>query len=195
MSAAPTLPTARPEQDIPACSGAIVQTEGNGGLPKATGKLMSTPGRPLSREHARDCSPPASAQKRRAEPAMDASATKKRAVHRDSCAAADAPQRPERRALRADQIDFSQDSDSGGIRLEELLELELNAESLTPPAIGTTSPPTSKPNLWRRRYRRTSRRLRTSSSAAAQRRRPQTPRLKSILGAIYRNAPGPKSLT
>ena len=146
MSAAPTLPTARPEQDIPACSGAIVQTEGNGGLPKATGKLMSTPGRPLSREHARDRSPPASAQKRRTEPAIDASATKKRAVHRDSCAAADAPQRPERRALRADQIDFSQDSDSGGIRLEELVgkslleELELNAESLTPPAIWHDEP-------------------------------------------------------
>ena len=146
MSAAPTLPTARPEQDIPACSGAIVQTEGNGGLPKATGKLMSTPGRPLSREHARDRSPPASAQKRRTEPAIDASATKKRAVCRDSCAAADAPQRPERRALRADQIDFSQDSDSGGIRLEELVgrslleELELNAESLTPPAIPHDEP-------------------------------------------------------
>ena len=128
MSAAPTLPTARPEQDIPACSGAIVQTEGNGGLPKATGKLMSTPGRPLSREHARDRSPPASAQKRRTEPAIDASATKKRAVSRDSCAAADAPQRPERRALRADQIDFSQDSDSGGIRLEELVGRSLLEE-------------------------------------------------------------------
>ena len=128
------------EQGDPPPRGRAVAAEPRGEttvLPSRTGQPAAAPARPRNRDSARNRSPPPSAQKRRGSSPAEAS-VRKRALIRDSCAAADAPQSPERRALRTDQIDFSQNSDNGGIRLDELVEL--NTESLTPPAIWYDEP-------------------------------------------------------
>ena len=101
-------------------------------MPNRPAKQAATPARPLNRDNARNRSPPPSARKRRASNSPTDVSVPKRAFNRDSCAAADASQSPERRALHTDHADTSQNS-SSGIRLDQLIDF--NAEDLTPPAI------------------------------------------------------------
>ena len=143
MSPSPADPT--PVQVLPACMGSeqgdppprgrAVAAEPRGEtavLPSRTRKFAATPARPRNRDTARNRSPPPSAQKRRSSNSPADVSVPKRAFRRDSGAAADASQSPERRALHTDHADTSQNS-SSGIRLDQLIDF--NAEALTPPAI------------------------------------------------------------
>ena len=133
MSTSPADPT--PVQVLPACMGSeqgdppprgrAVAAEPRGEtavLPSRTGKPAAAPARPRNRDSARNRSPPPSAQKRRGSSPAEAS-VRKRALIRDSCAAADAPQSPERRASHADHAEASQNSKNSGLRLDMLFDL------------------------------------------------------------------------
>ena len=133
MSPSPADPT--PVQVLPACMGSeqgdppprgrAVAAEPRGEttvLPSRTGKAAAAPARPRNRDSARNRSPPPSAQKRRGSSPAEAS-VRKRAFIRDSCAAADAPQSPERRASHADHAEASQNSKNSGLRLDMLFDL------------------------------------------------------------------------
>ena len=123
------------EQGDPPPRGRAVAAEPRGEtavLPSRTRKFAATPARPRNRDTARNRSPPPSAQKRRSSNSPADVSVPKRAFRRDSGAAADASQSPERRALHTDHADTSQNS-SSGIRLDQLIDF--NAEALTPPAI------------------------------------------------------------
>ena len=190
MSAVPLPPTARSER--PPRSDGIVQPQGKGETEATKRDILAwykeraaTSGRPLSRDEARNRSPPPSVKKRRTNsPAADARHAQ-RAQHRDSGEAADVPQSSARPALPTDQIDTAHEPESGGIRLDELIDARGHEARQHP----STSSTTRKPRGLRR-YRQTSRRLRIYSSTDAPRRKSLIPRPKSILGAIFRSAPG-----
>ena len=116
MSPSPADPT--PVQVLPACMGSeqgdppprgrAVAAEPRGEtavLPSRTRKFAATPARPRNRDTARNRSPPPSAQKRRSSNSPADVSVPKRAFRRDSGAAADASQSPERRALHTDHAD------------------------------------------------------------------------------------------
>ena len=127
MSAVPLPPTARSER--PPRSDGIVQPQGKGETEATKRDILAwykeraaTSGRPLSRDEARNRSPPPSVKKRRtSSPAADARHAQ-RAQHRDSGEAADVPQSSARPALPTDQIDTAHEPESGGIRLDELID-------------------------------------------------------------------------
>ena len=124
MSPSPADPT--PVQVLPACMGSeqgdppprgrAVAAEPRGEtavLPSRTRKFAATPARPRNRDTARNRSPPPSAQKRRSSNSPADVSVPKRAFRRDSGAAADASQSPERRALHTDHAaDGSQNSNN-----------------------------------------------------------------------------------
>ena len=112
------------EQGDPPPRGRAVAAEPRGEttvLPSRTGKPAATPARPRNRDTVRNRSPPPSAQKRRSSNSPADVSVPKRAFRRDSGAAADASQSPERRALHTDHADTSQNS-SSGILLEQLID-------------------------------------------------------------------------